>query len=98
MRSEIEVRAVLFDLDNTLVRFIDAQRSACEAIVDLVGAGTADALFASFLRPVHTFESPAHIEDYLVSIGCEADCETVAARYEEAKLEALEPYAGVVGV
>ena len=98
MRSDIEVQAVLFDLDNTLVRFIDAHLSACEAVVDLVGAGTADALFACFLRPVHTFESPAHIEDYFVSIGCEADCDMVAARYETAKLEALEPYAGVVDV
>jgi putative hydrolase of the HAD superfamily len=98
MRSDPAIRAVLFDLDNTLVRFIDAQRAACGAVIDLVGEGSADGLFACFLRPVHGFESPAHIDDYLVSIGCVADCGEASARYEAAKLEALEPYAGVVDV
>ncbi|MEN6517340.1 MAG: HAD family hydrolase [Methanospirillum sp.] len=96
MRSETAVRAVLFDLDNTLVRFVDAQRAACGAVVDLVGAGTTDSLFACFLRPIHGFESPAHIEDYLASIGCTADIDAAAALYEVAKLAALEPYGGVV--
>lgn len=98
MRSDTAVRAVLFDLDNTLVRFIDAQKAACAAVVDLIGAGTADDLFACFLRPVHTFESLAHIEDYLASIGCAADSTRAAALYEAAKLAALEPYAGVADV
>ncbi len=98
MRSDTAVRAVLFDLDNTLVRFVDAQKAACAAVVDLVGAGTAEDLFACFLRPVHNFESPAHIEDYLASIGCAADCNRAAALYEAAKLAALEPYAGVADV
>lgn len=98
MHSDPAVRAVLFDLDNTLVRFIDAQRAACEAVIELVGAGTADDLFACFLRPVHGFESPAHIDDYLASLGCDADPAPTAARYEAAKLEALRPYDGVPDV
>lgn len=98
MRSDSGVLAVLFDLDNTLVRFIDAQRAACAAVIDLVGEGSADGLFACFLRPVHGFESPAHIDDYLASIGCGADCGEASARYEAAKLAALEPYEGVADV
>lgn len=98
MSTDTGLRAVLFDLDNTLVRFVDAQRAACGAVVDLVGAGTADDLFACFLRPVHNFESPAHIDDYLASLGCEADRDEAAALYEAAKLAALEPYAGVAEV
>lgn len=98
MSSDTAIRAVLFDLDNTLVRFVDAQRAACGAIIDLVGAGNADDLFACFLRPVHGFESPAHIDDYLASIGCAADCDEAASLYEAAKLNALEPYGGVVDV
>jgi putative hydrolase of the HAD superfamily len=98
MRPDTEVRAVLFDLDNTLVRFVDAQLAACGAVVDLVGAGTADGLFACFLRPVHGFESPAHIGDYLASIGSAADTGEAAARFESAKLAALAPYAGVADV
>jgi putative hydrolase of the HAD superfamily len=98
MRTETAIRAVLFDLDNTLVRFVDAQRAACEAVVDLVGTGTADGLFACFLRPVHGFESPAHIEDYLASFRAEADIGEAAVRYETAKLAALEPYVGVADV
>ncbi len=91
MRSDTGVRAVLFDLDNTLVRFIDAQKAACRAVVELAGAGTADGLFACFLRPVHGFESPAHIGDYLASIGHAADLDEAADLYEAAKLAALEP-------
>jgi putative hydrolase of the HAD superfamily len=98
MRSAPAVRAVLFDLDNTLVRFVDAQLAACGAVVDLVGGGTAEGLFACFLRPVHGFESPAHIADYLGSIGSAADVGEAAARFEAAKLAALEPYPGVAGV
>lgn len=95
MRSGIAVQAVLFDLDNTLVRFVDAQKAACAAVVDLVGEGTADGLFACFLRPVHGFESPGHIGDYLGSIGCGADLDEASAVYEAVKLEALRPYEGV---
>ncbi len=95
MRSEPAIRAVLFDLDNTLVRFIDAHREACAAVVELVGAGTAGDLFACFLRPVHGFESPTHIADYFSSIGAEADLGEIAPRYEAAKLAALLPYDGV---
>jgi putative hydrolase of the HAD superfamily len=98
MRPDTEVRAVLFDLDNTLVRFVDAHLAACGAVVDLVGAGTPGDLFACFLRPVHGFESPTHIGDYLASIGCSGRYDEAAALYEAAKLAALAPYAGVTDV
>ena len=60
--------------------------------------GLPTGLFACFLRPVHGFESPAHIADYLGSIGSAADVGEAAARFEAAKLAALEPYPGVAGV
>ncbi len=94
MQSERDVRAVLFDLDNTLVRFIDAQRAACAAVVDLAGAGSVDDLFAFFLRPVHNFESSVHILDYLSMIASPCDPAEVCACYDRAKLAALEPYDG----
>lgn len=98
MRSDPRFRAVLFDLDNTLVRFVDAHLAACGAVVDQIGEGTPEDLFSCFLRPVHGFESPAHIDDYFVSIGSTADRDGAAARYESAKLAALEPYAGATDV
>lgn len=94
MRSDSRIRAVLFDLDNTLVRFIDAQQAACAAVVDLVGAGRPEDLFACFLRPVHGFESHEHIGDYLAEIGWHGDVDGAAERYEAAKLAALRPYDG----
>ena len=77
MRAERGVETVLFDLDNTLVRFIDAQHAACRAVIDLLGTGDADSLFACFLRPVHGFESTDHIRDYLDIIGSTADPDEV---------------------
>lgn len=94
MQTEREVRAVLFDLDNTLVRFIDAQRAACAAVIDLTGCGSVEDLFGFFLRPEHNFESHGHIQDYLASIASSCDPASACARYEEEKLRALEPYAG----
>lgn len=94
MQTERDVRAVLFDLDNTLVRFIDAQRTACSAVVELVGAGSADDLYACFLRPMHGFESHAHILDYLSAIASPADPAEVCSCYDRAKMTALEPYEG----
>lgn len=94
MRTEREIRAVLFDLDNTLVRFIDAQRAACAAVIDLAGTGSVEDLFEFFLRPKHNFESHAHILDYLSTIASSCDPAMACARYEEVKLAALEPYEG----
>ncbi len=94
MQTEREVRAVLFDLDNTLVRFIDAQRAACTAVIDLAGCGSVGDLFGYFLRPEHNFESHAHILDYLSAIASPCDPSKACARYDEVKLAALEPYDG----
>jgi putative hydrolase of the HAD superfamily len=95
MQPDRDIQGVLFDLDNTLVRYIDAHRSACAAVAELV-AGSEDTLFSFFLRPVHGFESPDHIRDYLNSIGSDEAFERASAVYDEAKLGAIAPYDGVV--
>lgn len=94
MKTCREIRAVLFDLDNTLVRFIDAQRAACASVIELAGAGSVEDLFGYFLRPVYNFESHQHIREYLSAIASPCDPAMACARYEDAKLAALEPYVG----
>jgi len=95
-RSEVP-KAILFDLDNTLCTFVDAKRAACNAVIGLTGAGSADELFSYFLRPVYNFEDPAHITDYLKDIGIYSTrlAEEAEEIYETVKLDTIALYPGV---
>ncbi len=90
-------QAILFDLDNTLCNFVEAKQAACKAVIDMVAAGSADDLFAYFLRPVHGFENPAHIRDYLVDINwfSEDFFPEITERYEDVKIRHIRQYEGV---
>ncbi len=91
--------AALFDLDNTLVNFIDAKLKACEAVVRRIGTGDARELFNYFLRG-KGFENCENIADYLVDLGVYSEglyrecCEI----YERVKLDELRVYDGVRGM
>ncbi len=91
------VQAILFDLDNTLCTFVDAKRAACNAVIDLAGAGSAEELFSYFLRPVYNFEDLAHITDYLKDTGIYTEkLDREAGNvYEEVKLDTISLYPGV---
>lgn len=89
--------AILFDLDNTLCTFLDAKIAACRAVTDYLGTGNKEELFQFFLRPVHSFEDPQHITDYMKAKGVFSDA---AARhairlFEEVKIAHIHPYPGV---
>jgi len=45
-----KIRAVIFDLDNTLVDFVEAKMKACEAVVKRLGSGNAEELLKYFIR------------------------------------------------
>ena len=90
--------AILFDLDNTLVTFVDAKQAACNAVVQYAGTGSGEELFRYFLRPVHNFEDPGHIYDYLVDIGAYSPntANTAAGIYDEVKMRHISLYPGVI--
>ena len=92
-----EKKGVIFDMDNTLFDFIEAKLSACNAIVDCLGAGDPEDIFGYFLRGVHDFEDWRNIKDYLndnelYSKEMFHNCCTI---YEDIKLQSIQAYPGV---
>ncbi|OPY36376.1 MAG: putative HAD-hydrolase [Methanoregula sp. PtaU1.Bin051] len=93
------VSAVLFDMDNTLFDFVEAQLFACRAILGHTGISDRDEdLFSYFRRTVHGFEHHANIRDFLSDNGAFtvrlfAEC---CAVYEAAKVAAIRPYPGIM--
>ena len=92
-----KLRAVIFDLDNTLVDFVEAKMKACEAVVKRLGSGNAEELLKYFIRKKHGFESHENIADYLRDKGIYSGelyrecCEI----YERVKLESIKLYPGI---
>ncbi|MCS7144051.1 MAG: HAD family hydrolase [Archaeoglobaceae archaeon] len=93
----MKVKAVIFDLDDTLVDFIPAKLKACEEVVKIAKCGSADELLNYFLRGKHGFESHENIADFLrdhevfspeLFLKC---CEI----YERTKLERIRVYPGI---
>jgi putative hydrolase of the HAD superfamily len=92
------VRALLFDMDNTLFDLVGAQMAACLAVTRSLGVMEENQLFPYFLRPQHGFESHENILDFLHDRGIPVSGSFDGARriYEEEKLRSITPYPGVV--
>ncbi|WP_165394837.1 HAD family hydrolase [Methanofollis fontis] len=90
------MKAVLFDMDNTLWDFVAAKREACRAVVEHAGKGDADELFSYFGRPGVGFEDPGNVIEYLLDIGANGSCVMPCCRvYEQVKLASIHLYPGV---
>jgi putative hydrolase of the HAD superfamily len=89
------IRAVIFDMDNTLFDFVEAKLIACSAVIDYLKVPIEPVvLLKYFLRPVHGFESHENIRDFLHDNHCYSDtvfnrCCTI---YDEEKVAAITPY------
>lgn len=94
---ERNVKAVLFDMDNTLFDFLEAKLTACKKMVEHLGAGDPEAMLGYFLRGTPGFEDLENIKDYLLDnkLYSEENYETCCRIYETIKLEALVLYPGV---
>jgi putative hydrolase of the HAD superfamily len=92
------IRALLFDMDNTLFDLVGAQMAACEAVTQSLGLREDNQLFPYFLRPVHGFESHENILDFMQDRGIPVEGSYERARriYEQEKIRAITPYPGVV--
>ncbi len=92
-----EVKGVIFDLDNTLVNFVEAKLKACEEVVEYLEKGDAEELFLHFINGRHDIEDPENIKDYLEKNGGydEDVFERCSKIYRSAKVENIELYPGV---
>ena len=91
------VRALLFDMDNTLFDLVGAQMTACNAVTRSFGIHDDDQLFPYFLRPLHGFEAHENILDFMRdrAMTGTGSYEDACRIYEEEKLRAIVPYPGV---
>lgn len=91
------MKALLFDMDNTLFDLVGAKQAACREICEKVGAGTPDQLFSYFIRGTRGFEDPENIRDFLNDAGIlsEDAFSWCSATYRQVKLSQIEPYPGV---
>ena len=99
------LKAVLFDMDNTLFDFVAAKLEACREILSFLGtekgyaAGSPSELFRYFLRGIYGFEDYENIRDYmqernLFTIKSYRKCCDI---YEREKLQNLKLYPAVTG-
>ena len=91
------VRALLFDMDNTLFDLVGAQVAACESVVHHLGHTDGDDLFLLFLTGNHGFESTENIRQYMEErrIPINGMYEQACRLYASEKLRHVVPYPGV---
>uniref|UniRef100_A0A7C3EVB3 HAD family hydrolase n=1 Tax=Candidatus Methanomethylicus mesodigestus TaxID=1867258 RepID=A0A7C3EVB3_9CREN len=92
-----KLRAVIFDMDNTLFEFADAQMAACGAVIDKLGTGSKVALFALFASCNYGFECYENISDYMHRLGIhdEGKFFECCDAYEETKHDSIVVYSGM---
>ncbi|RPI39018.1 MAG: HAD family hydrolase [Methanoregulaceae archaeon] len=92
------VKAVLFDMDNTLFDLVGAQITACQEVTRSLGIPEENLLFPYFLRPLHGFESHENILDFMLDhrIPVPGSYDRARRIYEEEKIRHITPYPGVV--
>jgi putative hydrolase of the HAD superfamily len=91
------IRAILFDMDNTLFDLVGAQIAACDHVVRYLGCHDGNELFSYFLNTHHGFESPENIRQYMTEREMPADGKFIEACriYHTEKLRHIVPYDGV---
>ncbi|MDD1677818.1 MAG: HAD family hydrolase [Methanomicrobiales archaeon] len=89
-----KIKAVIFDMDNTLFDFVSAKQHACREVARFLDRDDGESLFGYFLHGKHGFESHENIRDYLIDrkmFGEETLARSIAI-YEREKLRVLIPY------
>jgi putative hydrolase of the HAD superfamily len=66
---ERRIRAIIFDMDNTLFDFVAAKQHACREVAKFLGRDDWEALFSCFLESPHGFESHENIKEYFDLCG-----------------------------
>jgi putative hydrolase of the HAD superfamily len=92
------VRALLFDMDNTLFDLVGAQMAACQEVTRSLGFTEENLLYPYFLRPLHGYESHENILDFIHdrNIPETGFYENARRIFEQEKIRSITPYPGVV--
>ncbi len=93
-----KIKAMIFDMDNTLFDFVEAKLRACKAVVECVGNTDEMELIEYFLRDRKDIENIECIVRYLKDREIYTDEKFNECRriYEEIKLGTIEAYPGVI--
>ncbi len=57
-----KVKAIVFDMDNTLFDFVEAKLKACRAVVEYLGVGDEEELLKYFLRGLQGLRIPKTLQ------------------------------------
>ncbi|MDK2947578.1 MAG: putative hydrolase of the superfamily [Methanolobus sp.] len=90
----MNIRGVIFDMDNTLFDFVEAKIIACTEVVGFLGAGDPEELFEYFRRETHGFENPENIRDYMLDNGIDPleKYQSCVKIYETQKIDHIRLY------
>jgi putative hydrolase of the HAD superfamily len=96
-KKGMNLRGIIFDMDNTLFDFVEAKMIACTEVVNFLGAGDPEELFEYFRRETHGFENPENIRDYLLDNGHDPleNYQKCATIYETHKINNIRLYPDV---
>jgi putative hydrolase of the HAD superfamily len=92
-----KIKAIIFDMDNTLFDFVSAKLKACKAVVEAIGKTDEMELVEYFLNNPLDIENLECIEQYLKDNGAYTEklFETCCKDYLTIKLDNLRIYPGV---
>jgi putative hydrolase of the HAD superfamily len=93
-----EIKAVIFDMDNTLFDFVEAKLRACKAVVEFVNRTDEIELLEYFLKDIMDIENPECIARFLRDneLYDNETYEKCKILYETVKLENIVVYEGVI--
>ncbi len=93
-----QIKGVIFDLDNTLVDFVEAKINACDDVVGFLDRDDSEELLHHFFKGPYDIENPKNIGEYLKERGIytEEALETCSDIYISTKIDSIYAYPGVV--